>query len=86
MNIVSSLFNGHKGTHCLTDVGSSFRDDAKEYRKTATIRAIRIDHPFEVVTMEGTMRGKPGDWLVEGPAGEAWVIDAGIFAATYEEV
>ena len=57
----------------------------KEYRKTTTTFAARIDEPFEVDTLEGVHTGKPGDWLAVGQAGEMYPIDAAVFAATYEE-
>ena len=58
----------------------------KEYRKTATINAVQIDHAFTVDTLEGTFTGKPGDWLAEGIAGERWIIDDKIFIKTYKMV
>lgn len=65
-------------------VGTYFLErDAPEYRKTATILAQQINEPFVVQTPEGDHDGKAGDWLAQGPAGELWVIDAAIFAATY---
>lgn len=80
-NVVQSLFNGRVGMHTATDLY-----EPQEYRKTATVRAVKLDHPFDVVTEEGTMHGESGDWLAEGPAGECWPIKASIFEATYEEV
>jgi len=43
-----------------------------------------MSEPFEVETLEGTMRGGKGDYLCEGPAGEQWPIKKDIFEATYE--
>lgn len=57
----------------------------KEYRKTATVHAMRMDRPFAVETLEGTMHGEAGDYLCEGPAGERWPIKRAIFEATYVE-
>lgn len=36
---------------------------AKEYRKTATIRAVVLDFPFYVKSKEGRVDGKAGDAL-----------------------
>ncbi len=58
----------------------------REYRKTATTFAVRIDEPFEVETLEGTMVGQPGDYLACGVAGELYPIDAVVMAASYEVV
>ncbi len=60
----------------------------REYRKTATIHAVRIDHPFTVHTLEGDHAGKAGDWLARAntPRGEMWVIDADVFSKTYAPV
>lgn len=57
-----------------------------EYRKKTTIKAMQIRYPFSVVTMEGKIEGKAGDWLAEGIAGERYIIDNGIFEKTYELV
>ena len=88
-----------------------------EYRKTATIKAVRVDslstartleaggwidafHPpivredgevvftgsFTVLTLEGEMTGKWGDYVAMGVVGEYYPIDAEIFGNTYERV
>ncbi len=57
--------------------------DWKEYRKTATVMAKQMDEDFEVETLEGTMKGKAGDYLCRGPAGEEWPIKKEIFESTY---
>lgn len=58
---------------------------AGEFVKTEPIKAVQMDEPFEVETLEGTMKGKAGDWLAEGIEGERWPIDAAIFEKTYKE-
>ena len=45
----------------------------------------RGDH-FEVTTLEGLMRGSPGDWIIRGVKGELYPCKPDIFAATYESV
>jgi hypothetical protein len=74
--------DGNKGTFYLLPED----DGVKEYKKTATILAVQVNEPFEVDTMEGVHEGKAGDWLAQGPAGELWIIDQDIFAATYAPV
>src|SRR4051812_49055434 len=38
----------------------------------------------EVQTLEGTMRGNRGDWIIQGVKGELYFCKPDIFAATYE--
>lgn len=58
-----------------------------QYRKRPVIvSATRVDTSFEVETLEGTMRGEPGDWLIEGIEGELYPCRDSIFRATYEEI
>lgn len=37
----------------------------------------------KVVTKEGTMTGKPGDYIIKGVQGELYICDAEIFKQTY---
>jgi len=37
-----------------------------------------------IATMEGTMRGEPGDWIIKGVKGEFYPCKPDIFEATYE--
>lgn len=41
---------------------------------------------LEIETLEGTMIGNIGDYLIEGVEGELYPCKPGIFHATYEEV
>jgi len=50
------------------------------------VRAKEMLEPFAVETMEGTMRGKAGDFLMEGVRGEQYPCDREIFLETYVEV
>jgi hypothetical protein len=60
-------------------------EGAKRYlKKPIPIRAIQIFEDFEVKTLEGTMTGKPGDWLMEGIRGELYPCDMDIFRESYE--
>ena len=53
-------------------------------KKPLVIQACQIDEEFEVETLEGTMRGNPGDWLIKGVKGEVYPCADDIFRATYE--
>lgn len=44
------------------------------------------DGGFTVKTLEGDMRGAPGDWLVCGIKGELYPCKPDIFVSTYEPV
>jgi hypothetical protein len=60
---------------------------SKHYlKKPIPIHAVPIYHPFSVETLEGTMKGKSGDYLVEGIKGEIYICDKEIFEESYEEV
>ena len=55
----------------------------KAMKKPIAIRCIQIDEPFKVETLEGTMIGKKGDWLMIGVNGEMYPCDNAIFYKTY---
>lgn len=55
-------------------------------RKPVEVEAVRITRPMTVETLEGVMRGEPGDWLVTGVKGEQWFIKDDLFRLTYEPV
>lgn len=44
----------------------------------------QINEPFEVETLEGTLKGKAGDYLMIDVQGEMYAIDKDIFDETYE--
>ena len=57
----------------------------KQYRKKPVIVfAALMDEEFEVETLEGTMRGNAGDYLICGVKGEHYPCKPDIFDATYE--
>jgi len=57
----------------------------QQYRKKPIIiKAKQMDKPFEVKTLEGTMKGKTGDYLVVGIKGERYPVDRSIFEHTYD--
>jgi hypothetical protein len=65
-------------------------EDRKRYRKREGqfVTAVQLDLEFDGFTYRkwgADQRCKPGDWLVDNQ-GEAYTIDAEVFAATYREV
>lgn len=44
------------------------------------------DHPLSlfIITLEGTMKADPGDWIIRGVQGELYPCKPDIFAATYD--
>ena len=58
-------------------------DFNRAIKKPIQIRCIQIDEAFEVETLEGTMTGKKGDWLMIGISGEMYPCDQAIFEKTY---
>jgi len=58
-----------------------------KYRKLPVIiDAVRLIEEIEIVTLEGTMTGNPGDWLITGVNGEQYPCKHEIFIKTYEPV
>ncbi len=54
-------------------------------KKPVLINACQIRCPFTVETLEGTMQGKPGDWLIQGVEGEFYPCKNEIFRKTYDK-
>ena len=46
------------------------------FRKRADVifHAFTLDRPALVHTLEGPQKAEPGDWIIEGPAGELWPV------------
>lgn len=65
------------------DPGVEFQ---KAVKKPIPVDCVQIHDPFEVESLEGLVRGKPGDWLMRGVRGEMYVCDREIFEQTYELV
>jgi len=49
-------------------------------------RATNARDEFAIKTLEGTMHGNSGDWLITGVKGEKYFCKDDIFRMTYEEV
>ena len=60
----------------------------KVQKKPLIIHAVQLNFPkgFKVDTLEGTMNGKPGDYLMFGIDGEKYICDKDIFERTYDIV
>lgn len=53
-------------------------------KKPLEISAIQMKKPFSVETLEGTMSGKAGDYLIRGINGELYPCDKKIFEKSYD--
>jgi len=54
-------------------------------KKPIPIKAVQIDHPFQVDTLEGNYKtGKAGDYLMCGIEDELYICDKNIFEKTYD--
>ena len=59
----------------------------KKYRKKPLIiEAQQMNKDFEVKTLEGTMKGKKGDYLIIGIMGERYPCSKEVFDESYELV
>lgn len=74
------------GTHTIDGkpIDAEITEQSGLYRKRHLTRAMHMARPFSVETLEGTMKGKAGDWLMIGVKGEMYPCDADIFERTYE--
>jgi len=54
-------------------------------KKPIPVRAVMMAQEFEVETLEGVMKGKHGDYLVEGVEGEVYPCNRLIFEKTYKK-
>ena len=53
-------------------------------KKPVVIEAVRQSGAFVTHTMEGTLEGQPGDWLITGVQGEQYPCSDAVFRKTYE--
>jgi len=68
----------------LVDDISLIDGAVKAVKRSIPITALQIDQIFEVVTTEGIMRGKPGDWLLQGVVGEIYICPDDVFRRSYD--
>lgn len=59
---------------------------AKYRKKPIVVDAVRLTRPMTVHTLEGDMRGNPGDWLITGVEGEQYICKDSVFRKTYDRV
>ncbi|TKK67704.1 hypothetical protein FC093_13210 [Ilyomonas limi] len=55
-------------------------------KKPIPVRCVQINEPFKVETLEGTLEGKAGDYLMVGIKGEMYPCAKDIFEETYDIV
>ena len=55
-------------------------------KKPVVIEAVQLTETTKIKTLEGTMTGNPGDWLITGVNGEQYPCKPDIFEKTYEPV
>lgn len=53
------------------------------YKKTARVRARRLNRAVLVNTIEGRVEAWPGDWVVQNPSGDYWPIRHDDFTRRY---
>lgn len=53
-------------------------------KKPVVVHYKEINEEFRVKTLEGEMRGKPGDFLMRGINGELYVHDRELFFKAYD--
>jgi nicotinamide-nucleotide amidase len=71
------------GDHVVDDI-LHIDGAVKAVKRSIPIAAFQVNQPFEVLTTEGTMQGKPGDWLMQGVVGEVYVCPDEIFRRSYD--
>lgn len=59
---------------------------AKFRKKPVVIDAVRIEREIQIITLEGTMTGEVGDWLITGVNGEQYPCKDDVFQKTYDPV
>ncbi len=59
-------------------------EEGRYVKAPVVVRAKRLTECVFIPTLEGVMRGEPGDWLIEGVKGEVYACKPDIFEATYE--
>ncbi|MFA9560547.1 hypothetical protein ACERII_24920 [Evansella sp. AB-rgal1] len=58
----------------------------KYRRKPQVVEAVKITRTITIESVEGTMTGNPGDYLITDPSGEQYPLKANVFEKTYEQV
>lgn len=55
-------------------------------KKPVVIEAYQTEKEIDIETLEGTMHGNIGDWIITGVHGEQYPCKPDIFEKTYEPV
>ena len=55
-------------------------------KKPILVKCKQMDEDFEIITLDGKMHGKAGDYLMCGVQGELYPCDKEIFKQTYDLV
>lgn len=55
-------------------------------KRPVVIEAYRTTVEIQIETLEGTMTGNPGDWIITGVKGEQYPCKDDVFRATHEPV
>ena len=58
-------------------------DNPGRYTKVTITEAVQMPEPFSVTTLEGTVKGRAGDWLAKGIHGELYPIADEVFQESY---
>lgn len=53
-------------------------------KKPVTVEAVQLTRQVTIETLEGTMVGNVGDWLITGVNGEQYPCKDDVFKKTYE--
>jgi len=69
-----------------TGVLPDWVDDALKHSAVVRTDSIEAYPPLKILTPEGIMTCKMGDWLMKGVEGEIYPCKDSIFKATYEKV
>ena len=74
---------GSNGIYDITGI-EQLPESRKAVKKPIPVLVWYIMEPFIVETLEGTMCGKPGNWLIQGVKGELYSCDNEIFRNSYK--
>lgn len=81
----------HGGNHRAVVRGDIFErtyeplgDGRFRKREDVILHAFTLERPALVHTLEGPQKAEPGDWVIEGVAGELWPVPRGEAMAKYD--
>ena len=62
------------------------QDEIIAFTKGKAAKSLTVLETIKILTLEGRMTAKKGDWIVKGVKGEFYPVDSDIFEQTYEKV